>query len=112
MSAALLLIPLMPLFLPTQTPDATVVLSVIGLAVLSTSLAFVLYFHLIRQIGPTQTLTVTYLIPLFAITWGYWFLHEPITISISMLTGCAMILLGTALANGIRMKLSLSKADR
>jgi drug/metabolite transporter (DMT)-like permease len=103
LSAALLLIPLMPFFLPQQSPDMEVVLSVLGLALLSTALAFGLYFHLIKQIGPTQTLTVTYLIPLFAIIWGTWLLNESFTLA--MLIGCILILSGTALANGVRVPL-------
>ena len=100
LGAALLLIPLVPFFVPTQSPSLAVVASVLGLALLSTSLAFALYFQLIHQIGPTQTLTVTYLIPLFAIVWGNWFLDEPI--NRSMLFGCALVLSGTALANEFR----------
>ena len=100
LSAAILLLPLLPFTVPDQLPNITVTLSVIALAVFSTSLAFALYFMLIKQIGPTQTLTVTYLIPVFAILWGSWFLDEQLTLT--MLTGCAMIIIGTALANGFR----------
>jgi drug/metabolite transporter (DMT)-like permease len=102
LSAAILLLPLLPFFVPEQRPEMNVVLSVIALAVFSTSLAFALYFSLIKQIGPTQTLTVTYLIPVFAILWGSWFLDEKITFT--MLTGCTMIIIGTALANGFSLK--------
>ncbi|MCP3665330.1 MAG: DMT family transporter [Gammaproteobacteria bacterium] len=100
LGAAILLVPLLPFFIPNQSPDTPVVFSVIGLALLSTSLAFIIYFHLIRQIGPTQTLTVTYLIPLFAIVWGSWLLDEQVTTG--MLIGGILVLIGTALANGVR----------
>lgn len=100
LGAAVLLLPLLPLFPPLHTPDGIVIGSVIGLGVFSTALAFALYFHLIHQIGPVQTLTVTYLIPVFAILWGWWLLHE--TIGPIMLAGCVLILTGTALANGMR----------
>ena len=102
LSAAILLWPLLPFFIPEKQPDMTVISSVIALAILSTSLAFALYFYLIKQIGPTQTLTVTYLIPVFAILWGSWFLDEKITFT--MFTGCSLIIIGTALANGFRLR--------
>ena len=49
--------------------------------------------------GPTNAITVTYLIPLFAMLLGAVVINEPITGS--MLIGCAVILLGTALATGL-----------
>lgn len=101
LSAAILLLPLLPFSIPQQIPNTEVTLSVIALALFSTSLAFALYFELLKEIGPTQTLTVTYLIPVFAIIWGSWFLDE--TLTVSMLIGCAMIIVGTALANGFRI---------
>ncbi|MCG8428903.1 MAG: DMT family transporter [Chromatiales bacterium] len=109
LGAALLLIPLLPFFIPEQEPNDQVIFSVIALAVLSTSLAFAFYFHLIKQIGPTQTLTVTYLIPVFAILWGNWFLDEQLTLT--MLTGCSLIIFGTALANGLGWQKLLGRAD-
>jgi drug/metabolite transporter (DMT)-like permease len=42
---------------------------------------------------------VTYLIPAFGVFWGRLFLEEPVTFD--MLAGCGVILLGTALANGL-----------
>jgi drug/metabolite transporter (DMT)-like permease len=44
-------------------------------------------------------LTVTYLIPAFAMGWGALLLQEPITGV--MLAGCLLILLGTAIANKV-----------
>ena len=65
----------------------------------STALAYILYFRLIANTGPTNAITVTYLIPLFAMLLGAVVIDEPITGS--MLIGCAVILLGTALATGL-----------
>jgi len=97
LSAAVFLLPLLPLFPPPQSPDALVIASVLALAVLSTALAFIIYFQLIREVGPTRTLTVTYLIPVFAIAWGALLLDEQITLA--MLLGGALVLSGVALAN-------------
>ena len=97
LGAAVALLPLLPFFPPPQLPDLTVVSAVFALAVFSTSLAFLIYFQLIREVGPTRTLTVTYLIPVFAILWGALLLGE--TLTLNMLLGGALILLGVALAN-------------
>ena len=44
-------------------------------------------------------MTVTYLVPAFAVVWGAMFLGE--TLTLPMLLGCGIILLGTALATGL-----------
>jgi drug/metabolite transporter (DMT)-like permease len=72
------------------------VFNVVALAVASTAIAYVIYFRLIADIGPSRALTVTFLIPLFGVLWGYLFLGEAITAN--MLAGGALILAGTALA--------------
>ena len=97
--AALVLAPLLPFTLPQQLPTAAVTLAVLALAVLSTSLAYILYFRLINHIGSTRALTVTYLVPVFAILWGALVLREAVTLP--MVAGCALVLLGTAIANGV-----------
>ncbi|MBJ3816122.1 EamA family transporter [Shimwellia pseudoproteus] len=50
--------------------------AVIALGLLCTALAYRLYFRLIADIGPLRTLTVTFLIPPFALLWGYLVLGE------------------------------------
>jgi len=69
------------------------------LAVLCTGVAYLLYFRLIARVGPANAIAVTYLIPAFAVLWGWTFLAESITVA--MVAGCAVILLGTALATGV-----------
>ena len=107
LSAAFLLLPVLPFTVPQQIPSLTVVMAVIALALLSTAFALVLYFQLIHNIGSTKTLTVTYLIPIFAMLWGALILKE--TVTVSMILGCSLILLGTAIAlrnayNGVYRK--------
>ena len=67
-----------------------------------TGVAYALYFRLIAHVGPTKTMAVTFLIPAFAILWGVLFLDEDVTLV--MLGGCAVILVGTALATQIFVK--------
>lgn len=99
LSAAIFLLPALPFTVPKTTPEPAIFLAVLALALFSTALAYILYFHLIQAIGSTKTLTVAYLIPLFAMLSGSLFLDEPLTIS--MFIGCGLILLGTAIANDL-----------
>ena len=99
LSAALCLLPALPFTRPEKLPTPLSILALVGLALLSTSLAYILYFRLINAVGSTRALTVTYLIPLFAILWGALFLKEAITIA--MVVGGGLILLGTAIANNV-----------
>lgn len=99
LGAALLIIPALPFTIPQQTPSAGVAISVLALAVLSTAFAYILYFRLIQNVGSTKALTVTYLIPIFAMLWGAIVLQEAVTTS--MILGCGLVLLGTAIANDI-----------
>lgn len=63
-----------------------------------------LYFRLIARVGPARAITVTYLVPAFAMLWAGLFLGEAVTSA--MLAACAVILLGTSLATGL-LKLPL-----
>ncbi len=58
-----------------------------------------MYFRLIANVGPANAIAVTFLVPAFAVGWGWMLLDEGLTAS--MLSGCAVILLGTALATGV-----------
>lgn len=51
------------------------------LGLLCTALAYVLYFRLIADVGPLKALTVTFLIPLFGVAWGWLLLGEPATLA-------------------------------
>jgi drug/metabolite transporter (DMT)-like permease len=102
MGAAVLLLPALPFTIPQQPITTGIVIAVLGLALLSTAFAYILYFRLIQNVGATKALTVTYLIPLFAMLWGVLFLNEAITIA--MILGCSLILMGTAIANGLFTK--------
>jgi drug/metabolite transporter (DMT)-like permease len=90
--AAVLLFPLTLLNLPDSTASvsAVVLFSVLGLALLCTAIAYLLYFYLIETAGPTKAASVTFLIPLFGMIWGVVFLHE--TITVGMGAGLAIII--------------------
>ncbi len=84
---------------PATTPGARSWMSLGLLALLCTALAYILYFRLMSRVGAQNAVTVTFLIPLFAVLWGALFLGEALTLP--MLGGGAMVLAGTALALGL-----------
>ncbi len=97
--AAALLLPLAAAGLPDEAPSTTVALSVLGLALLSTAVAYLLYFRLIENVGPTSTVTVTLLVPVFGLLFGVLLLDEPF--GLGTLAGLAIILSSVALVTGI-----------
>ena len=57
------------------------------------AIAYLLYYRLIADIGPTRALTVAFLMPLFGMAWGALLLDE--TITWPMIAGCALVVGGT-----------------
>ncbi|NOV27061.1 EamA/RhaT family transporter [Cupriavidus necator] len=53
--------------------------AMLGLGILCTALAYILYYRLIAELGPVRSLTVTFLIPPFGIVWGALFLGEALS---------------------------------
>lgn len=98
------------LFWPEQSPSAPAWLAIAALAVFCSALAYILYFRLIAQVGPSKAVTVTFMIPLFAVLYGSVFLDEQVTGW--MVTCGAVILLGIALAIGLLRPLSLKPSTR
>jgi drug/metabolite transporter (DMT)-like permease len=80
-------------------PGATAWVAAALLALVCTGLAYILYFRLIANTGATNASAVTFLIPAFAVLWGWMFLGE--TVTATMVAGCAVILVGIALAIGL-----------
>ena len=61
-------------------PDTTTWLAVIGLAALSTALAYIVFFQILRRSGATNVMLVTLLVPMTAILLGYLVLGEQISL--------------------------------
>ncbi len=99
LGAGLCLLPLVPIFPVPHTPSLTVIVAVASLALLCTGIAYLIYFQLIENIGPTRTLTVTFLAPIFGVLWGVLFLNEVLTWSI--VVGFGIILVGTGFVTGV-----------
>ncbi len=98
-AAALMLAVPAALAWPAAAPSAHEWLVAGGLALLCTGVAFILYFRLIASAGPTNAIAVTFLVPVFAVAWGWIFLGETLTAPI--VVGCAVLFAGTALTTGL-----------
>lgn len=92
---ALMLLPALPFSIPKLIPSTTATLSLLALSLMSTALAQAIFIPLISRIGPTRAMTVTFLIPIFGMLWGYLFLHE--AVGISTVIGSAIVLMAMGL---------------
>ena len=72
--------------------------AVMALSLVCSGVAFLIYFALIKAIGPSSTLSVAFLIPVFGVTWGVMILHEPFT-GMS-LAGAGFVMIAMALITG------------
>ena len=80
---------------PPVTPNLTVVLAMLTLAVLCSAVAYLIFYRLMADIGPTKVTTITFIIPVFGMLWGNLFLGE--TITSGMIIGCLIMIAGTLL---------------
>ena len=97
--ATLALAPLAAYAWPAQPVSAPAWACAVVMGIASTGWAYVIYFRLIARVGPARAMTVTYLVPLFALLWGALLLGEAPTPA--MLAGGLVVLAGTALATGV-----------
>lgn len=87
---------------PPSRPSLAVVCTVLALAVLSTSLAYLLYFYLIVNVGPMGAVSVTFLIPVFGVLWSALFLHE--RLRVGTIIGLVVILASVILVTGVQVR--------
>jgi drug/metabolite transporter (DMT)-like permease len=85
---------------PDHRPSAAALAALVGLAVISTALAFVAFFALIREVGTARAMVFTYVNPAVAVAAGVLVLGEPFTASV--VAGFALIIGGSLLATGGR----------
>jgi len=79
--------------LPTSVPSVNVILAVLGLALICTALAFIVFFRLIAEAGPAKAGLITFVNPVVAVALGALFLDEVITAAtvagfLLVMTGC------------------------
>lgn len=83
---------------PSEPPSGRASLAVVGLAVVCTATAFLVFFALINEVGPARATVITYINPAVAIALGIIVLNEAFTLTIAL--GFALILAGSVLATG------------
>jgi drug/metabolite transporter (DMT)-like permease len=93
---ALVYLPLGLAQAPSSWPATKVVLAVCGLAVVCTAVAFLVFFALIAEIGPTRSTVITYVNPAVAVLLGVTLLDEDFTAATAV--GFVLILAGSVLA--------------
>lgn len=97
--ASLILAPLAIATWPAEPVSWQAWSATVALAIVCTGFAYIMFFRLIASVGPTGAVSVTFLVPVFGVLWGVWFLNETLTLRI--VAGAAVILIGTALALGL-----------
>jgi drug/metabolite transporter (DMT)-like permease len=93
---ALVYAPLGLTHLPAGMPNLPVIASVLGLGVICTALAFLLFFALIAEAGPIRATVITYVNPAVALVLGVLVLNERFTVGAAV--GFALILIGSYLS--------------
>ena len=81
-----------------DAPGFSAIAAAAGVALLSTALAYILYFRILAAAGATNLLLVTFLIPVSAILLGVNFLGE--SLNLSQIAGMFLIGLGLAVMDG------------
>lgn len=90
--ASLSLLPFAWYYWPSQPISLPAWGSAAALGVLCTGIAYALYYRLISRIGAPRAVTVTYLVPLFAVAWAWLLLGEPLTVPMAI---AASLILGS-----------------
>jgi len=93
---AVVYLPIAAFSFPQEMPSAKVIWSVLGLAVVCTAIAFLLFFALIAEIGSVRATVITYVNPAVAAVLGVAILGEHFTTGMAI--GFVLVLLGSALA--------------
>ena len=91
-------------------PEIETWAAVLGLAVLSTALAYVIYFRILARAGATNLLLVTFLVPVSALLLATTILGE--ALDARQLSGMALIGLGLAAIDGRPMAVCLAVMGR
>jgi drug/metabolite transporter (DMT)-like permease len=94
--ASLVLLPFALASWPTQAISTKSWLAAAALGIVCSGIAYALYYRLIQRIGAGRAVTVTYLVPLFAVIWAWMLLGE--TPTLPMLIAGALILGSVALS--------------
>ncbi len=101
LAVGILFLPLI-FFFPAPAPVTWEIAGTMAaFAVLCSAVAYIIYYRLMKILGPTKAATVTFLIPVFGFIWGALFLDEEITAE--MLIGGAIVLSGIYFVTGKKL---------
>ena len=80
------------------------------MGVLSTAVAWPIFFRVLRRTTPTAASTVTFVVPAFALTWGSILLAEPV--GAGLLVGFGLIFVSLVLVLGLGTSIRLPRGAR
>ena len=86
---------------PTETPSGDVIASIVVLGLICSALAFLLFFRLIAEVGPSRATVITYVNPVVALALGVAILDESVTAG--AVAGLLLILAGSWLSTDGRV---------
>lgn len=96
LTSTIVLLPYTALHLPNKLPSIQVIISLLVLGLICTAIAYMFYFALIAEVGPSRATVITYVNPAVSVFLGVMLLGEPLNASI--ITGFLLILLGSWLS--------------
>ncbi len=94
-AATLLILPLGVWSWPETIPSTKAWVCALSLSILCTAIAYLIFFRIISSASAMATSTVTFLVPISAIVWGFLILNERLTAQV--VTGMVITFFGTAL---------------
>ncbi|MFL5648570.1 MAG: DMT family transporter [Chloroflexota bacterium] len=103
----------LPVALVSGTPGPLATdgaISLLGVGILSTAVAWPIFFRVLRRTTPTAASTATFIVPAFALMWGSLVLAEPV--GAGLLLGFALILVSLMLVLGIGPSVRLPHLTR
>ncbi len=95
--------------MPHAVPGPAVLSSVVLLAVVCTAVAFLVFFALIAEVGPSRSTVFTYVNPAVAVTLGVVLLGEPLTLATGI--GFVLVIAGSVLATRRRRPRMAAEPD-
>ncbi len=107
-AASVILAPPALATLPATAPTLEAILALLALGTLCTALAWPLLFRLLAAVGPTASSTVTFLVPVFGVTWGALFLGEPL--APGTFAGAALVFVSLGLIFDVRLARVLTRS--
>ena len=109
-AGSLVLLPVALLSGPPASPALDGIVSLLAVGIISTAIAWPIFFRVLRHTTATAASTVTFIVPAFAIAWGALVLGEPI--GPNLIAGSALILVSLLLVLGIRVRVPALLARR